>query len=99
MIQDGTLNIPFKNRVITVSGSNIILNNKFISGSFKLPIDDMVDSLKTTSTLKIPIVESFIETTMDELDEYFKNIGLKDLKFVRDGRFLKVFFKKTTLQP
>jgi hypothetical protein len=97
-IQVATLNIPIKNKVISAQGSNLIINNKLISGTIIFKTEGLSDSKNIPSKIKFVINESStIEITIEELRQYFRNIGIKDFKFIKEGGQLKMFFK-TILQ-
>lgn len=93
-VESAILNIPYKNKVITTIGMEIFLNNNFISGKFILPTEEFSDSQTIPSKINIVVDESRIETTSDELLQYFKKIGLNDIKFINEEGKLKVHFKK-----
>lgn len=95
LIKSATFNIPFKNKIITANGSNIILNNKLISGTILFRTYGLTDSKTMPTKIQIGADEkNTLETTLEELEKYFKNIGLSDFKFVKKGGQLKMYFKK-----
>lgn len=96
-IQRATLNIPFKNKIISAQGSNIIINNKLISGTILFQTEGLSDSKSMPSKIVLRIDETtIIETTIDELEQYFRNISIKEFKFVKESDQLKLYFKKTS---
>ncbi len=95
LIKSGTFNIPFKNKIITANGSNIILNNKLISGTILFRTYNLTDSKTIPAKIQIGADEKItIETTIEELEKYFKDSGLTDFKFDKEGGYLKMYFKK-----
>jgi hypothetical protein len=94
-IKSGTFTIPFKKKKITANGSNIILNNQLISGTILFQTFGLTDSKTTPIKIQLGANEKItLNTTVEELEKYFKSIGLTDFKIeIEDGQ-LKMYFKK-----
>ncbi len=95
LVQNATINIPYKRNVITVNGLDIILNNKFISGKIIFKTIGLSETKNKSSEIKIVIDENtIIKTTIIDLEKHFKKNGINNIKFVKDEEQLIMYFLK-----
>lgn len=97
VLEDAQLFIPFQQQVLTATSSNLLVNNRLLTGSLLLPLSKTSLGTNTTNKLWLKTDGEAIETSLPALEKHFRSLGLNSLRLVLYDTEVVVHFIKTAL--
>ena len=93
LVRAAKIYIPFRNTTITADVKELIINNRLISGSILITIEQLTTD--KNPAFKLTAENQTMSTNITEIETCLKKRGLKDLSFQETSHTLFINFKKT----